>query len=132
MRKNYLLPNYFKIIGWCMFLPFAILAICCLVEFDPIANFDFSTEISIIGLTLSLIFISLSREKDEDEYIEKIRLQSLAHSLIVSCCILIIGTLVFYDFDFFIFSLVIMFTLPFLFMIIFNIRLYKLRKGNNE
>lgn len=148
MKQNYLFPHRYKIIGWCMLLPFMVGAIYCLDGYsvisckvfailsdDGLFNFtrtELLDEISVIGLAISLIFISFSREKDEDEYIEKIRLHSLMQSLMISCGILIFGTLFLYDGYYMMFSWIYMFVLLFSFVIIFNIRLIKFRKSCHE
>lgn len=151
MKTNYLFAPYFKNIGWCMFLPFMAGCIYSLFQgiypndipskmFAILSQdgwFSFSEtglidEISIIGFVVSLVFVSFSREKDEDEYIEKCRLQSLVQSLMISCGALIFGTLFIYDGYFLAFTLVNMFILLLSFVIIFNVRLYKFRSSCNE
>lgn len=153
MKQNYLFPHRYKIIGWCMFFPFFVGYIGSLFEFSifskdiisykvfailsddgwfRLIENEVTNEISIIGLVLSLIFISCSCEKDEDEYIEKIRLQSLMQSLIISCGILILGTLFIYDTHYILFSYMYIFVFLFSFVLIFNIRLIKFRKSCHE
>ena len=151
MKTNYLLPPCCKFIGWCMLLPF--MAIFLLVLSDSSYDGDivmkvfavvsddgwfkfietgFLFEIGIVGLVSSLFLISFSREKDEDEYIEKIRLQSLVQALMISCVVLILGTLFLYGISFLVFTLLNMFILLITFVLIFNIRLTKFRNSCNE
>ncbi len=153
MKQNYLFPHRYKMIGWCMFLPFMAVYIGSLTEvsifskdlisckvFAILSNGswlqfienEITNEISIIGLVVSLIFISCSSEKDEDEYIEKIRLQSLMHSLMISCSIFIFGTLFIYGTSYIVFSYVYIFVFLFSFVLLFNIRLIKFRKSCHE
>ena len=106
--RNYLLPHSYKKIGMLMFLPFAAICLCLLlnvklpsVEIPWIAigdgifyqgKADLLTELGMMGLLISLSFIALSREKDEDEMTGQIRMKSfgvyglpLLSLLLVSC-----------------------------------------------
>ena len=96
MKTNYLLPNRFKKIGWFLFIPGIILGIFYLIyepqpkflnvtvfaiaeslfKFSFIKNNVFD-EITGLLLIIGPIFIAFSKEKSEDEYISKIRLDSL-------------------------------------------------------
>ena len=80
--RNYLLPYTYKKIGMWMFLPFAAICLCLFfnVELPKISipwiaigehffydgTADLLTEVGMMGLLVSLSFIALSREKDED------------------------------------------------------------------
>ena len=112
MRKNYLFPTTFRKIGLCLFVPFAITSFICLfdgsnedwlkvnalsvIPWGIIKNSLFD-ELSMIGLTVSLLFIAFSKEKDEDECIANIRSNSLiwatitAYSLLIVCTMLILS-----------------------------------------
>ena len=81
--RNYLLPYSYKKVGMWMFLPFAALCVCLFfsvnlpeIKVPWIAigdDFFYGGEANLIstlgmlGLLVSLCFIALSREKDEDE-----------------------------------------------------------------
>ena len=95
--RDYLLPYTYKKAGMWMFLPFAAVCLCLLfdvrlprIEIPWIAigdkifykgTADLITEIGMIGLLVSLCFIALSREKDEDEMTAHIRMRSFVWSL---------------------------------------------------
>ena len=85
--RNYLLPYTYKKIGMWMFLPFAAICLCLFfnVELPKISipwiaigedflydgTADLITEVGMMGLLVSLSFIALSREKDEDDQQEQ-------------------------------------------------------------
>ncbi|CAK7083042.1 MAG: hypothetical protein PARBA_03631 [Parabacteroides sp.] len=154
MRANYLFPEIFRKIGWCLLVPFLALGLFCLFwdggdvcqikvlalyTSEPFSSGFFRwvktgilDELSVIGLTFSLLFISFSREKDEDECIERIRMQSLVWSILGSSLLLILATLFIYGFAFMTFAFINMFTVLVLFIGKYNWELYKFRRVNNE
>ena len=101
MKTNYLFPNCFKIYGWIILIPSLIVGALSLVfEIEPTAlefempalfvdefmgqnklagtvNNNILNEIVGVLIILSSIFVAFSKEKEEDEYILKIRLESL-------------------------------------------------------
>jgi hypothetical protein len=147
MKTKYLLPNRFKIIGWFLFIPGIILGILYLIyephpefldatvfaiaeslfEFSFIKNNVFD-EITSLLLIIGAIFIAFSREKSEDEYISKIRLDSLVWATYVNYIIVILAIIFVYDFGFYWVILLNMFTILIFFIIRYNWALYKSRK----
>ena len=113
MLTKILLPHRFQMIGWILFWPLALLLVLNSFydfEFDWLTwegfrvgdifaseNENFTNEVSIIGTFLSLFFIAFSKEKQEDEYIQKLRLDSLLIAFYVYGLLTVIGTLVFYS-----------------------------------
>ena len=89
-------------------------------------------EISIVGLTVSLLFLTFSKEKDEDECIASIRMHSIFWSIIVNYIMLILVTIFVYGLSYMIFSYFSLLSLLFIFMVKYNIELYKFRRSNNE
>lgn len=155
MKTNYLFPVIFKKIGWFLFVPFFISCIYCLFGngadllpfkvFALVCNTHFMDigfckviencvfdELSVIGLTVSLLFIAFSKEKDEDECIAELRMRSLVWAIIVNYSLLIAVTLFVYGTFYLTFAFINLFTMLFLFIIKFNIALYKFRRTNNE
>ena len=144
MRKNYLFPTTFRKIGWCLF---AITSFICLfdgsnedwlkvnalsvIPWGIIKNSLFD-ELSMIGLTVSLLFIAFSKEKDEDECIANIRSNSLIWATITAYSLLIVCTMLIYDMQYLNFVFIDLFMILFLFIIKYNIELYKFRRSNND
>lgn len=153
MKTNYLLPNRFKKIGWIVFIPSLIAGILWSVfEFEPaaltiktLALFDdeFLNNLQFMSITennildeiigvliiISAIFIAFSKEKEEDEFISKIRLESLVWATYVNYAILILALILVYSMSFFWVMVFNMFTVLIFFIIRYNWALYKLRKG---
>ena len=152
MKTNFLLPNQFKKIGWLIFIPVLILGLLWMIfEFEP-AAFDIKTfalfiddyldniqfmvitennildEIIGVLIIISGIFIAFSKEKEEDEFISKIRLESLVWATYVNYAILILALIFVYNMSFFWVMVFNMFTVLIFFIIRYNWALYKLKK----
>ncbi len=140
MLTKILLPHRFQKIGWILMLPFAALLIAntyldfnfSALEFAiresalfEGAKENFTNEAAMIGVFVGLFFIAFSREKEEDEYIQKLRLDSLLLACYVHTFILIVGTLLFYGFGYLEFMGYNMFTIQVLFVGRFRWVLYK-------
>ena len=152
MKTNYLLPNRFKKIGWIIFVPALVLGIYYLIaetepEFLNIRMFGFIDDgfmgqsqymsmitnnviDEIIGffLILSMVFIALSKQKNEDEFIAKTRLESLVWATYVNYLILLVAILFVYGMSFFWVLVFNMFTILLFFIIRFNWVLFKSSK----
>lgn len=147
MKNSYLFPAYFKKIGWCMFpfmLAFSIYALyiknglnwdVSMWTFVSDSKWfrtsvqDISDEIAFTGMTVSLLFIAFAKRKDEDEYISRIRLESLVWAVIANYAILTAATWLVYGFPYFNVMLYNMFTILILFIVKFQLALYKLKKS---
>ena len=81
----------------------------------------------IIGLLLIIgaLLIAFSKEKSEDEFISKIRLESLVWATYINFAILIFTIIFIYDMIFFWVLVFNMFTVLIFFIIRFNWALYK-------
>ncbi|MBR2637977.1 MAG: hypothetical protein IKD40_03935 [Bacteroidaceae bacterium] len=154
MKTNYLLPTVFSKIGWFLFVPSLILGIYYLFGNDAVINiggssaialFDgitetevlsttyndsWTDEILIITTTLSMLFIGFSREKEEDECIANIRMNSLVWSIMVSSMVLIAATLLIFGVPYLTFMTIYMFCVLLLFIIKYKFALYMFRKDN--
>lgn len=142
MKTNYLFPYCCKWVGWILFIPFCIFGILWFIESSwlPTIRFpflswtgmsvfqdDFMDELLVIGNTVALFLITFSREKSEDEYIAGLRLRAFFYSILINYLIVILGTILLVDEFYFIFLCVNVFTVLLLFIVIFNILLYKFR-----
>lgn len=121
MKTNYLLSNQFKKIGWVLFIPSIILGLLFVIfQFQPkfldikvfailgdqglfsgttfcnIINTNVTDEIIGILLIISLCFIAFSKEKEEDEFIARIRLESLLWATYLNYAILTLAILFVY------------------------------------
>ncbi len=148
MKTNYLLPTYFRKIGWILFFPTFVMDLICLSSNSDWNNWlkipvfslfqreiitdSVFDEIGMIGLTLSLLFICLAKEKGEDECIAAIRSQALIWATIVSYALIILGTLLIYGMPFLTFMFIAPFILLLLFMIKYRIEIYKFRRNSND
>lgn len=156
MKTNYLLPNHFKLIGWIILIPSLILGILFLIfKFEPnflnIKLFAFFAEESIgffstskeyftfvktnaldeiiaLSLIISALFVAFSKEKDEDEFISKIRLESLVWATYVNYAILFFSIIFIFGMPFFWVMVCNMFTILIFFIIRFNWLIYKSKK----
>ncbi len=143
--RNYLLPYTYKRIGMWMFLPFSAICLCLLfdvklpsIEIPWIAigddvfyqgKADLLTEVGMIGLLVSLCFIALSREKDEDEMTAHIRMQSFVWSLWFTSAILAFGILFIMGLDFLSFALFAFYLYYIVYILKFNFTMRAIRRA---
>ena len=78
------------------------------------------------------ILVAFSKEKNEDEFIGKLRLESLVWATYATYAILIFSIIFFYEFTFLNVLMVNMFTLLAVFIVRFNFTLFKLKRQNHE
>lgn len=90
-------------------------------------------NIAIVGISIGVILVTCSREEDEDEMIQHLRLNSLLIALYVNYAILICCSLVIYDLAFLDVMLYNMFTILLIFMVVFRWKIWRAKKGaDNE
>ncbi len=145
MKTNYLFPHYLKKPTFILL----ILAIIAGFLSDDISNAGYlKVQIgerlkegfmvpkykdytdTVIGFLIILfsLFVAFSKEKIEDEYIEKIRLHSLVWSTYLNFGLLLLAFLFIYDLSFFDVMIYNLFTLLWIFIILFNIQKFILLK----
>lgn len=154
MKSTYLLPYKFKRIGMWMFIPFCVLCLWCIIsgelEFDylqipalavcieelfgesslfEVVKNDPINEIAMLGLLVSLCFIALSKEQDEDEMTEQIRMGSFVWSLWITAAVLAFGILFIYQISFLVFCFSAIYFVFLLYILKFNITMCKLRRA---
>jgi hypothetical protein len=86
-------------------------------------------EITGLLIITSAFLVAFSKEKQEDEFISKIRLESLVWAVYLNYAILIIALLFIYDMSFMWVIIFNMFTILFFFIARFNWEVYKLKKS---
>ncbi len=147
MKTNFLFPHRFKKAGWIVFIPAAILgSLYLFFDYTPgflhfqalfidnesmfsATNNNLIDEISGVFTIVGLLLIAFSKEKNEDEFISKIRLESLLWATYVNYVVLIIGMIFVYGITFFFMLIFNMFTILIIFIIRFN---FILRKLNSQ
>ena len=93
---------------------------------------NFTSELAGILFIVGAIFIAFSKEKNEDEYIAKIRLESLMWATYVTFAIQIFCLLFFYEFRFFLSMIINMFTILIVFIIRYNFIIFRSKIQSNE
>lgn len=144
--KNYILiPAHFKKIGWLIFA-FTTIAFIGFVKFEwapPTLDYTYQDgtgttrtnllkEIIFTSWLVGLIMITFSKEREEDEYINFIRLASWQYSIIISLIVSLIGTWSIYGMNYLTFSALNMLTAPLVFLIIFNVTIARTIKRNSK
>lgn len=137
MKASNLLPFKVKRLGWIILLPSLILGIMVMyfefeipgfevkVPYQGIFSNGFSENnltdelVSIIAI-ISLVLIAFSEEKEEDEWVSKIRLESLQWSVYANYILLILAIVFIYDMHFFEALVYNMYTILILFILRFN------------
>ncbi|MBP6039883.1 MAG: hypothetical protein KA523_06775 [Flavobacterium sp.] len=157
MKTNFLFPNSWKKIGWIIFIPSLIGAILLSMNFEVFSQilkikvfalaeiqlFDNQNyfkiienhiidEIILIGLIVGGILIGFSKLKNEDEFISKIRYESLVWATYFNYLLIIIFTTLLYGFTFLNVVFYNLFTLLLFFIIRFHYQIYKLNKFNSD
>jgi hypothetical protein len=146
METRFLLPNRCKLIGWILLIPSAILGFFVIffefnlkflemkvltiysggpAPWDPAGKFGFESH-NITGTIVGIMFligalmVAFAREKNEDEFISRKRLESLLWATIINYIILLFCFLFFYGLGFMYVMILNMFTILILFIIRFN------------
>ncbi len=156
-KMKYLLSNKFKKPGWILFCIGIILGVIhsindyesnllttkviSLFHYDTIFSDDSAilkiVENSIVDELITIIIIigglliSFSKEKIEDEFILKVRLDSLVWAILINYGILLFTTIFIYDIRYFHVLVYNVFTPLLIFIIRFNYVVYK-KSGHEE
>jgi hypothetical protein len=94
-------------------------------SFFSISGNNFLDDISSILIIIGALLIAFSKEKFEDEFISKIRLESLVWATYINYAILTLAIIFVKDMTFFWVLVFNMFTLLVFFLVRFNWALYK-------
>jgi hypothetical protein len=146
MKSQLLLSNKYKKVGFLLLLPSILLG-----AFYRFANFEFAflefeksnkefldkhvnltDELALTGIIVALLFIAFAREKQEDEYINTIRLESLQWAVLINYVLLILATWLVHGFPYIDVMMYNMLTVLIIFIIRFHIVLRKNRITNPE
>lgn len=139
MKTDYLLSPSCKKVGLWLGIPFVLGGLYLLSNGSWMDTFlsqigmrDCFDELVVIGLAVSLLLASFSREKDEDECIAHLRMQAWTMAVVSNYLILIVVTLCIYGMPYLNFMAVNMFTVLILFLVFFHWKLWRFRKENHE
>lgn len=152
MHIHFLFPHAYKRLGWMVLIPSLLVGFVVLVlNYEPSA-FDFQmpaifideffgkkalfgtvennilNEIMGVLIIIGALLVGFSKEKMEDEFIAKIRLESLVWSVYVNYGVLLFAFLFIYDLSFLWVMIFNMFTLLLFFIVRFHWQLQKLKK----
>lgn len=158
MQRSLLLPNRYKKLGWILFIPMLILAIFIFATGyeapwlhgkvfaissgffnEKKSGYSMIIDVELLNTILGVLFIAgallvgFSKEKNEDEFIATIRLNSLLWAVLVNYSLLIVAFVLIYDLPFFTVMTFNMFTVLLLFIFRFHYLLYRSKVSlNNE
>jgi len=157
MQTHFLLPNKFKIIGWILFIPSLLALVITSITKIDIDNYltikvfaiyekgigekpsffkiiedSFSYELITISIIIGGLLICFSKLKNEDEYISKIRYESLVWATYFNYFLILFFTLFLYGMPFLNVIVYNVYTVLIFFMIRFHYSIYKLSKSIND
>ena len=98
-KTSYLLPHPFQRIGWVLLIASPMLLALELwifngLELIPQKYSQFGTLVLYLTLALAALFICLSEERQEDEFIRTLRLRSIANTAWICFVLTIVLTVV--------------------------------------
>ena len=144
MKTKWLFEQSMKKWGWVLFFPMLILGVLrwhyeFRLEFLEIPDTSFfgtnqnlTEELVITGLITSLFLVGFSKVKGEDEMIYSIRSQALHFGIYIHYVLIILATLMVYDIHYFTVMAYNIFTPLFVYVIVFHIQLWKVRRIRGE
>jgi hypothetical protein len=158
MKTRFLLSHKLKSIGWILFITGFILGVILMINDFDYPNWEMNVfpligendifsktpltwnksniadELAAVLLIVGGILVAFSKTNDEDEFISKIRMESLIWATYVNYLVLLVAILLLFDFTFFNVMVCNMFTILIFFIVRFHYMLYKSKKsvGNEE
>lgn len=149
MLKQILLPNQFKMLGWILLVPSAILGFLLMLSdlestlkinskvfalyndqimgsqrHTGIISTDITNTLVGVFFILGAMMVGFSKEKKEDEYVANLRLSSLMWAVWVNYVLLLLSFIFIYGMGFFHVMIYNMFTVLIIFIGRFNIKLF--------
>ncbi|MCU0451168.1 MAG: hypothetical protein MUC97_15235 [Bernardetiaceae bacterium] len=153
MKHLPLLPNRFKIVGWVLLLPFTVLGLLRLIDYEKIelswlefsrngATFlegggwlfnlrynNFTDELVSLGLLLGLSLVAFARTRTEDEWTVHLRLSAWLWSIIANTVLVALAIALIYNEQFVTAMTVNLFSVLFFFIIRFEYLLWRDRRN---
>jgi hypothetical protein len=149
MYKLKLLPHRYKRLGAIVLIVFSIVGFIALEEewtvswltgkffvINSLTN-DKTISLGVVNFTQTIcgvlvilggLLVAFSKEKEEDEYIEGLRLNALLWAVLVNYSLLILAFIFIYDLAFLDVMVYNMFTVLIIFIVRFNYTLYKFKR----
>lgn len=158
MKAKFLLPKSFRIIGWMLLIP-SILSLVWVLwqndgnletglvastfaavsdqfmgnrEFFTFVTNDLTDEILLTSIVIGALMIGFSKRPQEDEYIQKIRYESLAWAFYFNCVLMLLATWTVYGLYYFQVMMFGMISVPLFFVARFQLMLYKLKSEGDD
>ena len=155
-ESKMLLPYRWKKIGWFLLVPFFVLGLLYLVLGDEftfnfahlhfgantlfsndnwlfsLKNNDFTDEIISIGLIVGILLTAFSKEKVEDEWIARTRLDAMLWAVYLNTILLLLSIIFLYGDFFWQVMILNLFTAPLFFLLRFRYVLWQSEKENNN
>jgi len=142
MKSQLLLPYRYKRIGWIILIPCLVLGLLKWAIINDhqtltyVVNiyyknvfFDIVTTVLVAGILAGALLVVFSKEKQEDEFIEKLRLSSFGWAILINYLILFFCNLLFYGWSFLNIIAVNMFTTLLFYIIRFNYLLIRSKRS---
>lgn len=133
--KNLLFPHQFQLIGWILFIPALVAGALICFGALPLTGIAESVvnDTVIISIALGALFIVCSKERNEDEMTQSIRLASLLNSLYVYVILLVACTIAINGIAFVWFSFINLGLFPIVFVCNFKLEMRRYNKlSDNE
>lgn len=154
MKTRYLFPHSFKKVGWVLLIPAVVVGLLMVLEVVDFPTLEMKVfnvvgqgglsyvpafswtdnnvldELVSIFTIIGALLVACSEEKTEDEYIAKIRLESLLWATYVNYGLLLLAIVLVYDLAFLQVMQFNMVTLLLIFLVRFNFILYRNAKTN--
>ena len=132
-RVYYLPEKPYKLIGKLISIPLlGLVLLLCMYSWVSRNDVDLSgtgLDVMLLFLPLTLLIWGYSREKNEDEFVSTLRLESMQLAVYVNYAILLLANFLFYFFDFMLVMFFNLGTIVFFFVMRFNYILWKHNKG---
>lgn len=155
MKSTLLLPNKFKKLGWLILLPSTVFGLFISItdyelswlnakvfaflnsdlgsfQYFKVVDNNITNELVAIMFLIGGLLVTFSKEKNEDEYISNLRLNSLLWSVLVNYGLLLFAFAFMFGFSFLHVMLYNMFTTLIIFIIRFNYILFKNSKFSSS
>ncbi|MDP4185634.1 MAG: hypothetical protein Q8862_10800 [Bacteroidota bacterium] len=148
MLSRFLFPHRYKRIGQVLLVPSMIVGLAMILfdyylpklmikfpafytemGFFKVIRDDFSNELICLFYIVGAILAGFSKEKDEDEFIARLRMEALVWSTYVNYLLLLLSVLLIYGVVFLDVVTINMFSLLTIFVFRFSYVMYKYRKN---